>query len=69
MATATLTEEKRMMKVTARQINEAANSLKGTEYHILYKDWGKQAVDVACKHGGKIEIEFDSALARSIRGL
>jgi len=69
MAIATLTEEKRMMTVTARQINEAANSLKGTEYNILYKDWGEQAVDVACNHGGSIEIEYDSALAIQIRCL
>ena len=61
-----LTAEKKMITVTARQINAAANSIMNG-YAVLAKDWAKKAADVAVNHGGKIEIESDSTLARQVR--
>lgn len=60
--------EKKMITVTSRQINAAANSIM-TGYRILAKDWAEKAVDVAVNHHGTCEIEADSTLARAIKTL
>ncbi len=61
-------EKPKMMTVTARQINEAANSIK-VGYSALSKDWAKQSIDAAVNHRGKVEIEYSSLLAGIIRSL
>jgi hypothetical protein len=63
-----LTAEKKMITVTARQINAAANSIM-TGYTILAKDWAKKAADVAVNHHGTCEIEADSTMAAAIKSL
>ena len=60
-----ITEEK-MITVTARQINAAANSIK-VGYPDLAKDWAKQSIDAAVNNNGVAEIEYKSVLAGIIR--
>jgi len=64
----TVMAKKKMVTVTSRQINEAANSIMA-DYTIVAKDWAKQAADVAANHYGICEIEADSVMAREIKAL
>jgi hypothetical protein len=63
-----LTAEKKMITVTARQINAAANSIMNG-YAVLAKDWAKKAADVAVNHHGTCEIEVGSTMATAIKNL
>jgi len=67
-----LTAEKKMMTVTSRQINTAANAIIkqfGEEAKALSKDWQRQAIDIACNHHGRTKIEADSTLAGVVKNL
>ena len=62
------TAEKKMMTVTARQINTVANEIK-TLYPILSKSYAEKAIDVAVNYRGSIEIPANNPLAVEIREL
>ena len=60
--------EVRTIRVTARQINAAANAIK-EKYSVLSKDWARQAIEVATKYNGSIELDASSTLAMTIKDM
>jgi len=62
------TPNQKTVRVSSKQINEAAISVK-TDFPVLYRAYSKQSAEVATQNKGFTDLVADSVLAKLIRHL